>query len=164
MLPTNLRYLGEPVKNCLLSLLRKSLLASAILFCLLTAARAQLTETSAQAAKETVQAQLAAFAADDAELAFSYAAPAIRDMFQTPAKFMAMVQQTYPVVYRPATVLFMTAKGLDLAVVQPVRIWDLAGNSWLATYTLERQVDGRWLINGCVLAREPSSQDMTLAD
>ena len=112
---------------------------------------------------DTVQAQLAAFAADDADLAFSYAAPVIRDMFQTPEKFMAMVQQTYPVVYRPAKVLFLAAKGPDSAVVQPVRMWDLGGSSWLATYRLERQTDGRWLINGCVLARERSNVEITLA-
>ena len=158
------RYRGDAVKNCLLSFLLKSLLASVLASCLLTVARAQLTEKSAQAIKETVQAQLAAFAADDADLAFSYAAPAIRDMFQTPAKFMAMVQQTYPVVYRPATVLFMAAKDLDSALVQPVRMWDQGGNSWLATYRLERQTDGRWLINGCVLVRERSTLDISMAD
>jgi hypothetical protein len=85
-------------------------------------------------------------------------------MFQTPEKFMAMVQQTYPVVYRPAKVLFLAAKGPDSAVVQPVRMWDQGGNSWLATYRLERQTDGRWLINGCVLVRERSTLDITMAD
>ena len=164
MLSTILRFRGEPVKNCLLSLWRRSVLISVLSSCLLTVAHAQLTEPSAQAVRETVQAQLAAFAADDADLAFSYAAPVIRDMFQTPEKFMAMVQQTYPVVYRPAKVLFLAAKGPDSAVVQPVRMWDQGSNSWLATYRLERQTDGRWLINGCVLVRERSTLDITMAD
>ena len=163
MLSTSLRYQGETVTHRLLNLLRKSVLVSVFASCLLTTARAQLTEPSAQAVRDTVQAQLAAFAADDADLAFSYAAPVIRDMFQTPEKFMAMVQQTYPVVYRPAKVLFLAAKGPDSAVVQPVRMWDLGGNSWLATYRLERQTDGRWLINGCVLARERLNVEITLA-
>jgi len=55
------------------------------------------------------------------------------------------------VVYRPAKVLFLSPKALDAAVVQPVQLVDAAGQSWLAMYTLERQADGRWLINGCVL-------------
>ena len=115
MLSTILRYQGETVTHRLLNLLRKSVLVSVFASCLLTTARAQLTEPSAQAVRETVQAQLAAFAADDADLAFSYAAPVIRDMFQTPEKFMAMVQQTYPVVYRPAKVLFLAAKAANWA-------------------------------------------------
>ena len=114
-------------------------------------ARAEVSAESAQAVQATVQAQLAAFAADDAERAFAFATLAIRTLFQTPANFLAMVRQDYPVVYRPAKVLFLSPKALDAAVVQPVQLVDAAGQSWLAMYTLERQADGRWLINGCVL-------------
>lgn len=114
-------------------------------------ARAEVSAESAQAVQTTVRAQLAAFAADDAERAFAFATLTIRTMFQTPENFMAMVRQAYPVVYRPAKVLFLSPRALDAAVVQPVQLQDAAGQSWLAMYTLERQVDGRWLINGCVL-------------
>ena len=75
----------------------------------------------------------------------------IRTMFETPANFLAMVRQAYPAVYRPAKVLFLSPRALDAAVVQPVQLKDAAGQSWLAMYTLQRQADGRWLINGCVL-------------
>ena len=83
-----------------------------------SSAFAQPSDTTAQAVKNTVQDQLAAFAKDDAELAFSYAAPTIRAMFQTPQNFMAMVQDAYPVVYRPAKLLFLAAAGTDAAVVR----------------------------------------------
>ena len=98
-----------------------------------------------------MRAQLAAFVAEDAELAFSYAAPNIRSLFQTPERFMAMVRQGYPVVYRPAALLFLTPKALDAAVVQPVQMRDSSGKSWLAMYTLQRQTDASWLISACVL-------------
>ena len=114
-------------------------------------ARAEVSAESAQAVQTTVRAQLAAFAADDAERAFAFASLTIRTMFQTPENFLAMVRQAYPVVYRPAQVLFLSPRALDAAVVQPVQLKDAAGQSWLAMYTLERQDDGRWLINGCVL-------------
>ena len=107
--------------------------------------------------------QLAAFAKDDAELAFSYAAPTIRAMFQTPQNFMAMVQDAYPVVYRPAKLLFLAAAGTDAAVVLPVKMWDQKGQSWMATYKLERQKDGRWLIVACVLVRDQAIFNTTLA-
>ena len=93
-----------------------------------------------------MQAQLAAFAKDDADLAFSYAAPSIRAIFETPQNFMAMVQHVYPVVYRPAKLLFLAAAGTSSAVVLPVKMWDQEGQSWMATYKLELQADGRWLI------------------
>ena len=114
--------------------------------------QAQVSAESAQAVQATVRAQLAAFAGDDAERAFSYAAPNIRALFQTPENFMAMVRQAYPVVYRPAELRFLTPKSLDAAVVQPVHMRDVGGLSWLAMYTLQRQADGGWLISGCALA------------
>jgi ketosteroid isomerase-like protein len=119
-------------------------------------ARAEVSAENAQAVQATVQAQLAAFAADDAERAFSFATLTIRTMFQTPANFLAMVRQAYPAVYRPAKVLFLSPRALDAAVVQPVQLKDAADQSWLAMYTLQRQADGRWLINGCVLVPDRS--------
>ena len=130
---------------------------------LLPAVSAQLNETTAQAVKNTVQAQLAAFAKDDADLAFSFAAPSIRAIFETPQNFMAMVQHAYPVVYRPAKLLFLAAAGTDAAVVLPVKMWDQKGQSWMATYKLERQKDGRWLIVACVLVRDQAIFNTTLA-
>ena len=52
----------------------------------------------ARAVRSVVSAQLDAFANDDAVRAFSYAAPAIQAMFQTPERFLAMVRRGYPVV------------------------------------------------------------------
>lgn len=118
---------------------------------LATQAQAEVSAERALAVQATVQAQLAAFAADDAEQAFAYATPSIRQIFQTPANFLTMVRQAYPVVYRPAKVMFLTPSTLDAAVIQPVHMTDTAGQSWLAVYTVERQADGQWLINGCVL-------------
>ena len=131
---------------------------------LLSAASAQLNETTAEAVKNTVQAQLNAFANDDADLAFSYAAPSILAIFETPQNFMAMVQHAYPVVYRPAKLLFLAAAGTSSAVVLPVKMWDQEGQSWMATYKLELQADGRWLIVACILVRDQGNLNVTLAD
>ena len=144
--------------------IQKSMFALMLAMSLLSAASAQLNETTAQAVKNTVQAQLAAFAKDDADLAFSYAAPTIRAMFETPQNFMAMVRDAYPVVYRPAKLLFLAAAGTSSAVVLPVKMWDQEGLSWMATYKLELQADGRWLIVACVLVRDQANLNITLAD
>lgn len=142
-------------------LLSKSLLVMFIGFSVLNAAHAQISEEKAFAVKKTVQSQLAAFAADDAKLAFSFAAPGIQKLFKTPDNFMTMVQQAYPVIYRPANILFLKAKILDSVAEQPVRLWDQVGDVWLAAYDLERQADGSWLITACVLMRDKSAVDLT---
>jgi hypothetical protein len=103
----------------------------------------------AQAAHAVVSAQLDAFAADDAKRAFSYAAPAIRGMFGTPERFMAMVRAGYPVVYRPASVTFLIPLRSDGQLFQGVHLTDRDGTLWLATYRLERQPDGAWRIAAC---------------
>ena len=103
----------------------------------------------ARAASSVVAAQLDAFANDDAERAFSYAAPAIRAMFGTPERFLAMVRAGYPVVYRAASVTFLVPQREGEDIVQGVRLTDAAGALWLATYRLEHQRDGAWRIKGC---------------
>ncbi|HEY4956607.1 MAG TPA: DUF4864 domain-containing protein, partial [Caldimonas sp.] len=96
-----------------------------------------------------VEAQLAAFAADDAKRAFSYAAPSIREMFGTPERFVAMVRAGYPVVYRPASVNFLLPVRVEGQIVQGVHLTDGEGALWLAIYRLERQPDKSWRISGC---------------
>jgi len=85
-------------------------------------------------------------------------------MFETPQNFMAMVQDAYAVVYRPAKLLFLAAAGTSSTVVQPVIMWDQEGQSWMATYNLELQADGSWLIVACVLVRDQANLNITLAD
>ena len=112
-----------------------------------------------QAIRAVVEAQLAAFAADDAALAFSYAAPAIRAMFQTPERFLAMVRAGYPAVYRPSGVVFLHPVRVETELIQGVQLTDAAGALWLAVYRLQRQPDRSWRINGCDV--QPSSGKMT---
>jgi hypothetical protein len=139
--------------------------ASAVLivsFAWLAMARAQaepVAAADAKAVRAVVEAQLAAFAADDAKRAFSYAAPSIRQMFQTPDRFMEMVRTGYPVVYRAASVIFLGPQWIEGQLIQGVQLTDADGSLWLATYRLERQPDSSWRISGCDV--QPSSGRMT---
>ncbi len=99
--------------------------------------------------RSVVQSQLAAFAKDDAEKAFSFAAPNIRKTFGSAATFMAMVQRSYPVVYRPVSSAFLTVQGSGNQAIQRVQMQDAQGDAYLATYTLERQKNKTWRITGC---------------
>jgi len=105
------------------------------------------------AVRSVIEKQLAAFARDDAELAFSLASPKIQDMFITARNFMDMVRISYPVVYRPAGLSFQVPFLQDSEVWQRVEMRDAQGMDWTAQYTLLRQANGDWRINGCVLRR-----------
>lgn len=104
--------------------------------------------------RRVIEAQLTAFLADDAERAFSYASPSIREMFVTADYFMAMVRGKYPVVYRHRSVGFFVPEPMGSEVAQRVRLTDQAGAPWLAVYSMQRQSDRSWRINGCVVTRD----------
>ena len=52
------------------------------------------------AAQSVIRSQAKAFGRDDAAAAYSYAAPAIHDMFPQADIFMTMVRRSYAPVYR----------------------------------------------------------------
>ena len=104
-----------------------------------------------KAVQAVVQNQLSAFAKDDADKAFSYAAPELRKSIGSSSAFMAMVKSSYPVVYRPASVTFLKPESVDDEAVQRVQMLDSGGTSFLAVYSLQRQKDKTWRISGCVL-------------
>lgn len=114
------------------------------------------------AAKAAVEGQLAAFAKDDAELAFSFAAPSIQSVFKTPQNFVDMVIRSYPVVHRPVKVSFMAPQSAGSDLLLPVQMTDTRGKLWIANYTLQQQPDGKWLISGCVLFEDNSKKMNTV--
>ena len=142
--------------------LRRRLLHACLLGLLapVSAFPAVLAAPEAHSVRTVVEAQLDAFADNDAERAFSYASAAIRAQFGDAATFMAMVQRGYPMVVRPAAVTFFQpqldepaggADGSDTTVRQAVQLRDGAGRLWLATYVLQRQAGTGWRIDGCVV-------------
>ena len=81
--------------------------AFAVLQFLMPVQAEMLSAKDEKAVQAVVQSQLAAFAADDASKAFSFAAPELRKAIGSPAAFMAMVKNSYQVVYRPASVALL---------------------------------------------------------
>jgi hypothetical protein len=113
----------------------------------------EVARSDAKAVRQVIEAQLAAFAEDDAEKAFSFAAPSIRESFGTAEKFMAMVRRGYPVVYRPTSVRFLDPVLHGDTLMQRVRMTDDLGAAWMVVYSLERQDDRSWRITACIAAR-----------
>jgi hypothetical protein len=105
------------------------------------------------AAQSVIRSQAEAFGRDDAAAAYSYAAPAIRNIFPGPQIFMSMVQQGYPPVYRHKSFEFGEARAEGGVIAQRVHIIDADGEAWEALYTLEQESDGSLKITGCSLLR-----------
>lgn len=127
-------------------LLIAALLGGAILFA--GAPQARQDDSGVQLA---VQSQLQALAADDAVQAFALADPTLRTRFGSAQEFFDTVREQYPMVLKPANVLFMKPASAGTIALQKVRITDVEGSNWLVTYVLNRQDDATWLITGCVV-------------
>ena len=81
--------------------------------------------------------------------------PSIQRQFGSPADFLAMVMTAYRPVHRPREVQFG-----DLVEVagEPVQLVLLVGPDFdvvTAYYAMQRQADGSWRIDGCVLRTAP---------
>lgn len=121
------------------------------------AGAALLAEPDVRAVRQVVEAQLEAFAADDAARAYSYASASIQAQFGDANNFMAMVRSGYPMVVRPVAVSFFQPQlqiGTLATVTQLVQLRDREGRLWKATYVLERQAGAGWRISGCVVAAD----------
>jgi hypothetical protein len=108
-------------------------------------------------AQSVIRAQEQALSHNDAAAAYSYAAPAIRQIFPQADVIMSMVQQSYEPIYRHRSFEFGEARAADGQVAQRVQIVDEKGQAWEALYTLEQQSDGSLKIVGCMLIKAGQS-------
>jgi len=104
-------------------------------------------------AQSVIRAQEQALGRDDAAAAYTYAAPAIRQLFPQADIFMSMVQNSYAPIYRHKSFEFGEARAADGRIAQRVHIIDTDGEAWEALYTLEQQPDGSLKITGCSLLK-----------
>ena len=117
-----------------------------------------LSESDMNSIKLVVRSQLDAFAIDDFEKAYSYAAPTIKQIFPSSDIFKNMVISQYQAVYRPKKITFgdvIIFKGnpaLNVFLVGP------SGNFVTATYVMEKQENDLWLISGCILSMSSYEQ------
>ena len=130
--------------------MRAFLLLIALLIGLGSPARAA---DNVAAAQSVIRSQVEALGRDDAAAAYSYAAPAIQEIFPHADIFMAMVRGSYAPVYRHKSFEFGEARVSDGKIAQRVHIVDGDGVAWEALYTLEKQPDGSLKITGCSLLK-----------
>ena len=97
-----------------------------------------------------IESQIQAFLDENAELAYSYAAPLIKMKFNNPLEFMSMVKNYYEPVYNPKQFYFIDARYFEGAVYHQLQVISQQNESFLATYSLI-QDEGIWKISGCAV-------------
>ncbi|MER3444268.1 MAG: DUF4864 domain-containing protein [Meiothermus sp.] len=113
------------------------------------------TARDAQAIRAVIEGQIAAFKADDAERAFAYASPGIRERFGDAQNFVRMVRESYAPLYRPLQVEFLRLTRVERTVVQVLGVTALDGQKYVAYCFMQKQPSGEWRISGVVL--EPTA-------
>ena len=107
-----------------------------------------------QVVQRVVEQQLNALAVEDAASAFALADPDLRTQFGNAETFLATVREKYPMLVRPASVLYLKPETDGTIAMQKVRVTDDNGAAWSLTYLLNRQQDDQWRISGCVVTSE----------
>ena len=97
-----------------------------------------------------IESQIQAFLDENAELAYSYAAPLIKMKFNNPQEFMYMVKNYYEPVYNPKQFQFIDAKYFEGAIFHQLKIISQKNEAFVATYSLI-QDEGKWKISGCAV-------------
>jgi len=114
----------------------------------------------AASARDVIESQINAFLSDDMDAAYSFAAPAIKQLYPDQSRFFDMVKRGYEPVYRPGNFAFGRSKAAadGAGIVQEVIIQGPDGQDWTALYSLERQPDGTLKINGVQMFKSAAPQ------
>ena len=92
--------------------------------------------------ESTIQSQIEAFLEDDFSEAFTFASPSIRMLFGSAERFGAMVQNGYPMVWRPDEFRFLELREFDGQFWQKVLIRDELGTVHVLDYQMIQTEDG----------------------
>jgi hypothetical protein len=117
------------------------------------AADGRITGSDLAEIRQVIHRQIDAFRRDDARGAFALVSPGVQLSFGTPERFLDTVRMAYRAMYRPAKVAFLELLMMSGDVVQQVQITDRAGGLWVAYFSMQRQSDGSWRMNGCHLVQ-----------
>jgi hypothetical protein len=131
--------------------MKKMILAA--VFTVSTAFGAQAQEAEIRG---TISQQFEAFKKDDFTTAFDFASPSLQQFFMTPENFGRMVTQGYPMVWRPADVVFLELRDEDGTYRQKVQITDGDRRVHYLEYRMEQAPDG-WRISGVQILDAPGA-------
>jgi len=117
-----------------------------------------LTAGDRRSIEHAVRTQLRAYAARDAEQAFTKLAPATQQLFGRPDKFLRSIAQDLPTMLDTRRFAFLGLEQRGSCVVQQVLLTDGTGQEWLAEFQLEKHGRGDWRIKGYAVQTTPGQQ------
>lgn len=111
-------------------------------------------------AQQLIEKQIQAFLNNDADTAYSFAAPGIKALYPDKDVFFAMVKRGYEPVFHPGNYAFGRSQSQDgdALLYQEVLITGADGKDWSAIYQLARQPDGTYKINGVQIVPNTTSK------
>ena len=95
--------------------------------------------------------ELTSIKIEDAEKAYSFAAPYIKLRFDNSDVFMKMVKENYEPVSNPKDFYFLKSKVLNGDIYHQVQIISQSNKIYIATYSLTL-TGSDWKISGCALS------------
>lgn len=119
-------------------------------------ATAALTTADTIAIHEVVQAQLNAFASDDAAAAFDLATVEKQLLLGSPDIFMQLIRERYEPIYRNKVLIFDHPEVVHGLTVQRVRVTDSYSRVWVAIFWMQQDEQSNWKIDGCHLVETPN--------
>jgi hypothetical protein len=127
--------------------------------CLLASTPAR-AEDPVAVSRHVIEQQIDAFLKDDAETAYSFAAPGIKARYPDKDAFFAMVKRSYQPVYHPGNYAFGRNKSIadGAMILHEVTITGQDGKNWKAIYKMARQPDGSYKIEGVLIVPDTVSK------
>ena len=134
--------------------LRRLALAALVAIATAGFAQSELPPTAADwtEIRRVIAAQRDALVEGEGERAFAFATPAIRRYFGDADSFMGMVRRSYGALVDARYVEFLEGAVIAGDIVQPLRLVLPDGSVMVAIYGMQRDAEGRWRINACVIA------------
>ncbi|MCO5733766.1 DUF4864 domain-containing protein [Rhizobium sp. SSA_523] len=132
----------------------------ALLICLWAGSFASLAaEDAVTSAQKIIADQIQALKKGDSATAYSFASPAIRSLFPSDGRFLAMVRQRYAPLANPGFYAFGRSKsvGGGELVLQEVIVTSQNAKDWSAIYEMRLQDDGSYKVNGVRVLEKTAS-------
>jgi hypothetical protein len=117
-------------------------------------------DVAVTASRKVIEAQIDAFLKNDADAAYSFAAPGIKAKFPDKTILFDMVRKSYAPVYHPGNYAFRRSEsvGDGAIVIHEILITGTDGRNWRALYKTSRQPDGSYKIDGVVIVPDTISK------
>jgi hypothetical protein len=115
-----------------------------------------ITSADAVAIHEVVQAQLTAFANDDAAAAFELTTEEKRVLIGSADNFLRLIREQYEPIYKPLAVIYFKPEVVHGVAVQMVRVTDASSRVWVAIFWMQQDGKSQWKIDGCHLLETTS--------